>query len=230
MAPPIVQPGEPPLDYSDDIAPMAASTWTLLGLATLAIILRFFSKRLLRAPWQVDDYLALLALIFHHGLFAASAVAVIRGGVGRDMRLVAAEDPNNIVVLLKSFFAGEVMYGLSNTTVKLSVIAFYHRIFPTAEVKIGCYILGGMSIAWLVAVEVTVFCQCRPLQAFWQVELQGLPTTTCIDPILFFLANSSFNTVIDLAVIILPIRQIAKLHTSRKKKMGIASVFLFGSV
>ncbi|KAM7199736.1 hypothetical protein V8F20_005606 [Naviculisporaceae sp. PSN 640] len=208
MASPVSKLGEPPLDYSDDIVPMASSTWTLLGLASMAVALRFLSKTTAPRP----------------------TTTVIRGGVGRDMRLVAAEDPDNIVILLKAFFAGEVMYGLSNATVKLSVVAFYHRIFPTTEIKMGCYILGGMSIAWLVALEITVFAQCRPLQAFWYTELQQLPTAKCIDVVLFFLANSSFNTVIDLAIIILPIRQIARLHTSRKKKIGIASVAFAASL
>ncbi|KAM7215590.1 hypothetical protein V8F06_009057 [Rhypophila decipiens] len=221
---------EPPLNYSNDIVPMTISSSILLALATIAVALRFLSKRLIRTAWQLDDYLALLGLIFHHGLFISSAVSVIRGGIGRDIRLVMAEDPENIVILFKSFFASEVMYGLSCTTIKLSVLAFYHRIFPTRTVKLGCYILGGMSIAWTVAVEIVVMVQCRPLQAFWYIELKKLPTTKCIDIVLFFLTNSSVNTVIDLAILMLPIREIAMLHTSRNKKIGIASVFLLGGI
>jgi len=73
----------------------------LAVLATACVALRFWSKRLARTSWQLDDYLALLALGFHHALFASSIVSMVGGGLGRDIRLVAAEDPNAIVILFK---------------------------------------------------------------------------------------------------------------------------------
>ncbi len=67
--------------------------------------------------------------------------------------------------------------------------------------------------------------QCRPLEAFWNLEMQALPGTKCVDTILFFLGNSIANCFIDLATLTLPIREITKLHTSRSKKIGIALYF-----
>ena len=32
--------------------------------------------------------------------------------------------------------------------VKLSLLFMYYRIFPMRDMRIGCYILGGISIAW----------------------------------------------------------------------------------
>ena len=130
----------------------------------------------------------------------------------------------------KSLFASEISYGLSSSTVKLSVLAFYYRIFPTKVVMLGCYILGSMCIAWTVSIEIVNVIQCRPLRAFWHLELQALPTTKCIDPILYFLGNSIANCVIDFVTLTLPVHEIIKLHTSRKKKIGIASIFLLGSM
>jgi hypothetical protein len=114
--------------------------------------------------------------------------------------------------------------------VKLSVLAFYWRIFPTKTVRWGCYILGTMCILWTVVIQIANFLQCRPLAAFWHLELQALPTTKCIDPILYFLGNSIANCIIDLATIMLPIRDVMKLHTTTKKKIGIAGIFFLGGM
>jgi hypothetical protein len=110
------------------------------------------------------------------------------------------------------------------------VLAFYWRLFPTTFVKTGCKILIAASIMWFIAIGILDFVQCRPLKAFWFQELQLLPTTQCIDPTLAFLGNSIANAVIDFFTIILPLREIAKLHISTKKKVTIGSVFFLGGM
>jgi hypothetical protein len=82
----------------------------------------------------------------------------------------------------------------------------------------------------MVAIEVVNVLQCRPLKAFWHLELQPLPGTKCVDTILFFLGNSIANCCIDFATLVLPIHEIAKLHTSKSKKIGVGAVFLLGSM
>jgi isoprenylcysteine carboxyl methyltransferase (ICMT) family protein YpbQ len=87
-----------------------------------------------------------------------------------------------------------------------------------------------LSILWLIAVEVVTFLQCQPLQAFWTISMQLLPTTKCIDTILFFVANSISNCIIDFLVIVLPIPEILKLQVSRSKKWGLCGIFLLGGM
>lgn len=49
------------------------------------------------------------------------------------------------------FFAGEFTYGFSNILIKLSVLAFYLRIFTDQKFKRSTYVLVGILIAfWLV--------------------------------------------------------------------------------
>jgi hypothetical protein len=81
-----------------------------------------------------------------------------------------------------------------------------------------------------VSCQIVNLVQCIPLRAFWDFELRADPNTKCLDPILFFLANSGVNVVIDFATLFLPIQEILKLHTSKSKKWGIAGVFLLGGM
>jgi hypothetical protein len=96
------QPGfQPPLDYSNNGPGIVISCTILAFIATVCVGLRFWSKRLVRLPWGLDDNLVLAALLMHHAFLASSPVSVGIGGLGRDIRLVAMQNPNNIVVLFK---------------------------------------------------------------------------------------------------------------------------------
>lgn len=96
--------------------------------------------------------------------------------------------------------------------------------------KLGTNILASACIAWCIAITILDFVECRPLKAFWFVELQALPTTKCLDPILCFLANSIANSIIDFFTLTLPIREVFKLQITTWKKIQISGVFLMGGM
>ncbi|KAI2617137.1 hypothetical protein GGR54DRAFT_608378 [Hypoxylon sp. NC1633] len=216
-------PTQPPLDYSHDGPGMIISTSIVAAFASVAVALRFWARRLAAAPLKLDDYLALSALIVHHGLLAGSISEVVIG-------INWNGDPNYIKDIFKTRFASEVLYILSSTFIRLSVLALYWRIFPTRSMKIECIALGSLCISWAVACEILDFVQCRPLHAFWDIELQQSPDTLCIDFVQFFLGNSIANCIIDFATLILPIREVMRLQQSTSKKLGICLIFLLGTV
>lgn len=97
---------QPPLDYSDS-GPGIVITVSILGFITsIVVVLRFWARRLTRQPFGLDDYLCLAALITQHVLMAGSCVSVVDGGVGRDMRITATEDPYSVVVLFQVWMPG----------------------------------------------------------------------------------------------------------------------------
>lgn len=51
-------------------------------------------------------------------------------------------------------YTTQYMYGFSVTAIKLSVLAFYWRVFPTTTVRTGVYILGFLSLLWFVVITV----------------------------------------------------------------------------
>ncbi|KAI0866577.1 hypothetical protein F4860DRAFT_145212 [Xylaria cubensis] len=220
----------PPVDYSDEKVGIYVVTLLLAFAATLAVSLRFWARRLMRLPWGIDDYLALIALLIQHGAEAGTIACVELGGLGQDVRLFTIRNPNATVYFYQSIFAIEVLYALSSPIIKLSVLAFYWRIFPTRTMKVACIVLASASIAWAIVIGIVDFVQCQPLRAFWDVQLQQAPGTKCINIILFWLGNSAANCAIDLVTLILPIREVMKLHNSLSRKIGICAVFLLGGV
>jgi hypothetical protein len=160
----------------------------------------------------------------------ASCVGAIQGGLGRDMRITATDNLHSVVILFQAIFVAEIGYTFSSPLIKLSVLALYWRLFPTPFMKLCCKMLASLCLAWFFAIFILDFTECIPLKAFWFLELQLLPTTRCLNPILAFLGNSIANSLIDFCTLILPIHEIMKLHTTTRRKISIGVVFLLGGM
>ncbi|KAI0970079.1 hypothetical protein F4678DRAFT_473435 [Xylaria arbuscula] len=223
-------PESPQVNNSDDTVGIYICFLALSFFATLSVMLRFWARRLMCVSWQIDDYLALLALLIHHGFVPFLVIIVQLGGLGQDTRLYTMAHPNAAVIFYKCIFAGDVVYALTSPLIKLSVLAFYWRIFPTQTMKLACIALASLVIIWGIVIGVINFFVCKPLHAFWNLELQKSPGTKCVDIIGFWLGNSASNSAIDFATLTLPIHEVVKLHSSISKKIGICAVFLLGSV
>ncbi|KAI1802943.1 hypothetical protein F4811DRAFT_562859 [Daldinia bambusicola] len=217
-----------PLDYSNSGPGILISSYVLALVTTIVVALRIRAKRLISSSLGLDDYLVLSCLFIHHIFICFGTVAVIRGGLGQDMRIIA-QDPSAVVVLFKFLFMAEVAYGFSCTLVKLSVLTFYLKIFPTRTVRIASTVLGLISISWTIAVQVVHLIQCRPLEALWHQEIRRLPETKCIDIILFLMGNSVANCVVDFCTIVLPVQEVLKLQMSRPRKISVCATFLLSS-
>lgn len=68
---------------------------------------------------------------------------------------------------------------------------------------------------------------CVPLRKYWDHDVPG----ECnLDNQAYFFAISIPNILIDIAILILPIRYILKLEMGRRQKQAVASLFLFGGL
>lgn len=127
-------------------------------------------------------------------------------------------------------FIGELFYGFSASLAKLSVLAFYWRVFPTQNVKVGCMVLASLCFGWTISIQIVNLLQCRPLEAFWNLELRELPGTVCLDVLLYFIGNSSANCVIDFLTLILPVREVLRLNMTTRRKFGVLGIFLLSGM
>jgi hypothetical protein len=59
--------------------------------------------------------------------------------------------PPDIIDFFKSVFIGQILYTFSITTIKLSVLAFYWRLFEI-KARTTIYIVTAMSISWCIAI------------------------------------------------------------------------------
>ncbi|KAJ8125913.1 hypothetical protein O1611_g7725 [Lasiodiplodia mahajangana] len=203
-----------------------AATIFLAFLASLLVALRFWSRWISAQGIHSDDWLALATLFVQHGLGAIILVGFISYGLGFSTKSLETADAHAAKQLQKLTFIGTILYGTGSTSIRLSVIIFYFRIFATKIVRRGCYVLAGICLAWFVAIEALNLATCRPISFMWDKGRGGY----CVKTPAGIIVLGAFNVVIDAATVVLPIREVIKLKLSREKKLIIFGVFLIGGI
>lgn len=117
----------------------------------------------------------------------------------------------------KTFFCSAVIFGVSATAMKLSILFFYHRIFSIRRFTIASSIIGIVVLAWFISYMAFQFFGCRPLAYQWD---KTIPGGHCID----FRHEAYYGTsppdiATNIAILVLPIPYLWKLQMAAAKKV-----------
>ncbi|KAI0162104.1 hypothetical protein GGR57DRAFT_453141 [Xylariaceae sp. FL1272] len=200
-----------------------ASLLVLALLASLAVILRFWSRYTSMVRIRSDDWLALTALLLHHGLTAAIILAFLKFDLGYDIATKNAIDPGSEHRLQKLTLAGTLLYGFSITTLRLSVIIFYFRIFPTRTLRRTGFALIIICMAWFITIEGVNLANCTPISYNWDKTIKA---GHCISSAAAIIVITATNVLIDAVTVGLPVHEVLKLRLSKQKKHIILCIFL----
>ncbi|KAM3074351.1 hypothetical protein ACMFMG_002840 [Clarireedia jacksonii] len=167
-----------------------------------------------------DDYLIIPALV----LALAMAVTYNKeaaNGFGLHTKQV---NKHHKIEALKWFFVAQLLYKIATCLTKLSILAFYLRLFPTKSFKIATYIVGAVCVAYAFAAVCETIWSCNPIAKSWDKSLPG----KCIPIGNVWYSTSVLSIATDMAIIILPIYQIRRLQLPMSQKVGLCLLFSLG--
>ena len=118
-----------------------------------------------------------------------------------------------------------MIWALSNTSVKLSILHLYIMIFRIRSFRIITYILMGTTIIYCAIVILEAFLICRPLAFFWNKTIEG----SCGNEQAIFLSTGILNLMIDVMVVILPMPMLWGLQMKVAKKIALTGIFGLGA-
>ncbi|KAF2274394.1 uncharacterized protein EI97DRAFT_127804 [Westerdykella ornata] len=194
------------------------------GIALLAVILRVFARLpCWGGAWGLDDWFMMVTMIPMVPLTVLSVV-LAEQGLGKDMWTVPFD---NITNILHVYYFDELFYIATIALTKISILFFYLRIFPHREFRLCTYATMAACFAYMLAFLPGVAFQCVPIRIAWEKwddEHHG----KCINMNALALAASALNMILDAIVVALPLRELAKLEMSRRRKAGILFMFLGG--
>ncbi|KAM0334941.1 hypothetical protein ACHAPQ_004706, partial [Fusarium lateritium] len=221
-------------------------TCVVLGVAVAVVGLRFYVRNMKSANIEMDDWAVLLSL-FCSG--ATVAMTILAGAHGSGAHVWSINLPTLVnvfkVSLLPSLYfpfakdhnpqivyAEPFVYALAVTSVKISILLLYRRLFPLGIHNNRVYTLMFWTAAFLTSVYpfilwITMAFACRPVSHFWNQYL-GAPGK-CIDVKLFFLVLGIMNMVNDIIILTVPIPRIWTLKMNNKTKVSVICVMLLGS-
>ncbi|KAI5818722.1 hypothetical protein BZA77DRAFT_385808 [Pyronema omphalodes] len=194
--------------------------WSITALATLFVGLRFGARmKRNRVGW--DDHLLLVALFFLF-CFMFCILRMIHFGLG----LHGADVPmENQIIMLKYLVYQEVIYSITNGTIKLSLILMYIRVFTFDCLKWGVIFTGLLTISWVCTIVPMAIFQCTPIEKAWDFSMPG----TCINLKAAFVSTAAINIFNDCAILMLPMPFVWKLSTSIWRRLSLMFIFSLGS-
>ncbi|KAI2835595.1 hypothetical protein CBS115988_2031 [Aspergillus niger] len=215
-----------------------------LVIACIAFILRIVARfKCLGGTFGMDDLTMGLTMCLVIPLSALSVV-LADTGLGKDMWTLPFENVTRILYVsfpcypsvrgkadilehYKIYFWDELLYLSILPMTKISICCFYLRIFPARNFRSLTYIVIGLNIAYLLAFVLVSIFQCRPIQGAW-LHWDGEGNYKCNHINAQGWASAIINMLLDLIVMILPLKQLYELQLSIKKKAFVMCMFSLG--
>ncbi|KAJ2974666.1 hypothetical protein NQ176_g5939 [Zarea fungicola] len=193
-------------------------------LTILCLVLRFVATRRTKRKLGFEDWMAVLATIFAilNNLFALLAIGVLNG---RQIIDEVKQSPQDYTAMRKYDIVSIYMFFGHIVTVKLSILAFYRRIFGIRVAYLrAIYTLGALQIIVTTIFIILQGFQCRPLARYWDLSVPG----TCWPEITIIFGGSLPDSLIDFGVVILCMVMIKSLQISPQLKRRLRILFGIG--
>ncbi|KAF4424714.1 hypothetical protein F53441_14224 [Fusarium austroafricanum] len=214
----------------------------VLGIATTVVGLRFYVRHMKSAQIEVDDWAVLVSLFCAAAAVAMTILARFWSScliyqANHAHRSIQGMNPpkclNETNPHYSQFvYAEPFVYAFAVTSVKISILLLYRRLFPLGIEKNRLYTMMYWTASFLTAVYpfilwITMAFACRPVSHFWN-QYKG-SKGTCIEVKMFFLVLGIVNMLNDITILTVPISRIWALHMNNKTKVSIICIMLLGS-
>ncbi|KAL4877583.1 hypothetical protein BJY04DRAFT_221955 [Aspergillus karnatakaensis] len=202
----------------DDLRPnrIAACTCAfvvVIAAITARVIARFRSK----GGFGLDDYIIFGAVAFQLSYDILAVINIVNGG---GLHIIFVK---NMQLFGEGYVAASICYAITIMLTKVSILAFYYRIFPLRWLLHTSYAVGAVVVAYNFAIVLVVSFECIPLSSLWT----GKPGT-CIDTSTPFTILAVVNILTDVAILALPVKPVLGLQMKPKRKLQVLSIFLLG--
>ncbi|KAI1843549.1 hypothetical protein JX266_010182 [Neoarthrinium moseri] len=206
------------------------------ALAVIATALRFYCRAYItRAGFMTDDWLMLAAcfltvgmgvMLIVGGAIHALAQPTIQGWGPTDYFWITDDAEVNTEKIFWVFImVQDVAFGL----VKLSILCFYRRIFPSKVFRALNTTLIVITTIWTVGFFFAYMFRCGT--NFWALwaPLQYL-IQYCYDSTAMFYTLAISDVATDVFILSLPLFWLFKLNMTPAKRLAVSGVFLLGFI
>jgi len=201
-----------------------------VNLTPYIVSLVVVGLRLIFKAFYTRDKLAADDWIIGISIPAAIVAAVLTNvvwtanGAGSDVWTV---DFDRFIAFLRWLFIYEFIFLFQVTIFKLSLLAFYLRIFPHKTVRRVIWGTIAFNLAYFVTFFFVTIFQCTPINHFWK-QFDGQPGH-CGSSGPFTQAQTGLSIAINVWLLIIPLSQLHHLRLSWQKKVLVALMFAVGT-
>ncbi|KAL9105821.1 MAG: hypothetical protein Q9227_009077 [Pyrenula ochraceoflavens] len=176
------------------------------ALAVIAVLIRVTSRHMKKVAFGLDD-----------GLI----VGVRNYGLGRHLWTLNKEQ---FVNFNKLWYTVGTLQCTGLFLTKISLLVLYYRIFITPGFRLATKILGVILLFWWLGTILADSLICIPVSKNWDPTISG----HCGNKDLLAKIPPMVWIVTDLAVLLMPMRMVWKMHLPKIQRVGLATIFLLG--
>ncbi|KAI9048409.1 hypothetical protein LZ554_007245 [Drepanopeziza brunnea f. sp. 'monogermtubi'] len=221
--------GVKPVDYDEPFG--ASRSWQIIMTASVGMVfstfwlaLRLWTRCRISRELGPDDYLIVVAWIF---AIAMCISELIQCTYGLGTHIWEVDVISLTTFLQLSMVVGNT-YAVALALSKISILAFYLRVFRQKWFRILVYLTAAFVISYTIAGIFIVIFTCNPVAASWDLRLMMMPSTKCLSRPQAYLTAAAFNIVSDIFVISLPCREIWKLQLPIRQRLSLIGIFAVG--
>jgi hypothetical protein len=119
-----------------------------------------------------------------------------------------------------------LIFSFAITATRLSLLFFYHRVFPSRRFAFYVRILGCIVIAWWFSFSIVIVFSCNPVQGFWDRTIEA----KCLNEHAISYSVTGVELLTNIAMLVLPVPWLWNLYLPRSKKLALFGIFMLGSL
>ncbi|KUJ08697.1 uncharacterized protein LY89DRAFT_741544 [Mollisia scopiformis] len=190
-----------------------------VAVALLVYCLRVYTRAFILRSIGHDDYIMGLAVILSIGLSINACISTTFGW-GHHLSSIP---PSNYSSILITIWIAELLFTLSTSLAKISILFFYLRLAVTKTYRTIIHCSIGFIIIWAITFTLVVIFQCTPIPEYWN------PTgTSCRDPEAALFIHGLTNSLTDVYIYILPMKMVWEVQLPKRQRMGLIGIFAAG--
>ncbi|KAF1923846.1 uncharacterized protein M421DRAFT_74272 [Didymella exigua CBS 183.55] len=204
----------------------------LMGLALGTVILRVWSRLVVRGRLAADDTLILLGT---GCAVARTVISCISADdiMGYDRKGRVTLRQRCVVLYYQHIFERRLAYLFAVTLIRFSILASYLRIFPPTLVNLQrcCYTLFALTIALFAVVLSVLIVFCSDIHKLWTTSWRTFSGMQCFSSAVYSYTAAVGDCVTDLCIFILPVHFVLSLSQVRlRQRVTLIAVFALGVV
>jgi len=130
----------------------------------------------------------------------------------------------NVTFIAKQLVAYQAVYYAAMSSIKISYLWFYLRIFPHQSFRKWIWVCMGLVAGYWAGSMLQIFLICSPFEMNWNPLAGG----HCASYNVAFVTIGIFNMISDLVIMLLPIPFLRKLQMAIGTKIGLVTIFGIG--
>lgn len=195
-------------------------------IAALFVVQRIGFKIYAKLDFGLDDWFTILALLISIPSTVINSAGLPKSGVGRDIWTLPFE---KITEFGRFFYISVLIYFLEISVIKIALLFFYMRIFPSTEARRLLWGTIIMVALFGITFVLTSAFQCVPINYSWHMW-DGEHEGQCMNLNAMMWSHAGISIALDGWMLAIPLWQIRGLHLDWKKKIGVALMFCVGTL